>query len=856
MNNFYLYVFLFVLFFNCTPHKAPAQWNPDAGVIPSYTWTAGITTSSGGNGAEVNDHNDQTCWQSAAPLPYGFISKPNQNILHGLGAAGNYASSGSSNHQNATDANLGNSASVTGSGYVWFELLLNAPSPLISLSLKCSVNEPINIFAHHPNGDSTFIATWNSTDNFSWKRFNMNLSDVSSIKLSSATGFQIFEIAAIATPLTEFITLDFGQTKTIQWIESRHWAGGKASATKALGSLDKINWFQIAELDPNALRTVTTYLSQPVNTSYLKIEHTLIDVDYAKVFVWEVNAWNGYGPFGQMPAPTKSSYPVSEIIGINGIWGWGHDMYSGNIAPGKGPDKFNKIATHARNFHNMHWDITNPNITPDYSRMATSGTQALSWLNWDKEYKAWKDAGLKVTASILFTEKSMPHSIWNNPYSAGYNYGYSFARHFGPTNGNGLVETFEAGNEPWDYPASFYNEVVKGMVQGVKDGDPAMKVFTCALQSAFPHTESANGGNYMGARLPNQIAPLIDGLNVHHYSYANDVNGKRIGVHPEHIQSSVRALLNDLRFRDVNLPGKKIYVTEWGWDSEGAGEDCTHTECVSELEQAVYAVRGAMLFIRLGVDRLTWYFYSNGGGGLYSRSGLVGSSATNFSEKQSFRSFQAMMDKIENKYFLDVYQENDDAWVYRFGDANGKTTHLVAWKPVNGNDTSTTIVQLNIQHFADSVWQIAGHSPTGEPAQELTSFDEATKTLTLKVSAIPIIAKVLPDSLYGIVPDTTVSIFPVPASENYNVHYFPNPTSDGFNVSYHLEKESAVELSIFNSKGELVSQPLNKTLQQGDHLLKISGNDFSAGIYYCIFKAMNHLNQIAFTSKEKLVVVK
>jgi hypothetical protein len=37
------------------------------------------------------------------------------------------------------------------------------------------------------------------------------------------------------------------------------------------------------------------------------------------------------------------------------------------------------------------------------------------------------------------------------------------------------------------------------------------------------------------------------------------------------------------------MPGKPVFITEWGWDSDGAGENCVgdqyHSVCVSAYEQ-------------------------------------------------------------------------------------------------------------------------------------------------------------------------------------------------------------------------------------------------------------------------------
>lgn len=727
-----------LLLFLLCPFLVSAQWNPDAGVIPSYTWNATVIASSGSNGANVIDRDDQTNWQSGAPLPNGFMSNAGQNIFKNFCELGFCKHSAVKNAAHATDANLSSSAVVSGSGNAWFMLAPVMKGALHSVSVKCLVSAPLKIYAHFATGDSSLLATLTAEDNYKWKRFETDMKNVAALTVQSTADFTLFEIAATGKPLTESVVVDFGKVQRVGWVETRHWAGGKAASTALYASVDNQKWQLLSALNPDALLKVTTRLQLPVDARYLKIEHTLKETDYAKVFVWEINAWDEFGPFGKMPEAKKATSTVAEIMGINGIWGWGYDKYSDNMQQGEGQKKFRSIVTHARNFHDMHWDVKDPDNIPDYSKMATSGTAALSWLNWDREYRAWKDAGLKVDVTIKYSSKSLPQAVWDNPYYAAYYYANTFARHFGPTYGNGLVDVFEAGNEPWDYPAEFFTQIQKGMMEGAKAGDPALTVLPCALQCGFPSEETKNGGNYAGARLTADMAKYMDAFNAHHYSYASDTNGKRRGIYPEHPESSARAILNDIRFCEANLPGKKIYVTEWGWDSDGAGEECAHSECVSELEQAIYGIRGAMFFMRLGVSRLTWYFFANGKGGLYSRSGLLGSAKTGFQEKQAFNAFQKLIELLGDRYFLRVLQENDEAYVYQFGDAQGNATHLVAWRPVAGSDTAATTIQMDFHAEVREAWTLDGISRQ-QGISSIARYDKATQKLHLNLTARPVV---------------------------------------------------------------------------------------------------------------------
>jgi len=243
----------------------------------------------------------------------------------------------------------------------------------------------------------------------------------------------------------------------------------------------------------------------------------------------------------------------------------------------------------------------------------------------------------------------------------------------------------------------------------------------------------------------------------------------------------MRGILNDLRFRDANFPGKKMFVSEWGWDSDGAGESCTHNECVSETAQAIYGVRYAMMLSRLGVDDMSWFFYANGNSSssLFTRSGLTGSSATSFMKKKSFIAFQALLHHIGDYSFLDTLEENDDHWVYLFGDSTGTPTYIIGWRPVDESDGSISSTSIPIVYAPDSAWTISGLTGTGTDA---TPPAYSGGIMTLPLSGVPLVVK-LQDA-----PFTSISY---DVEEKVTAH--PNPTTgDVIIQGYDLSKGNIV----------------------------------------------------------------
>ncbi len=736
-----------VAYIVCLAQFVWAQWNPYAGVVNSLTQGATLITSSGGSAALAVDGDNNTAWQSGNPnaaLPLGYLARQDLNILYGVGSTSRFHASASANSLKTTDGDLGSFSTISIAGSnAWASYDFISPIELRTLTVKCGVPASIRIYAYRSAIDSVLIATLTTGDNFATKKFSPLLNSVIKIKLICNARFSLFELGAMAAFPTEYLIVDLLQSREVGYIQTRFWSDSSAVAGAIYLSSNGSSWTLADTLNPYAFKTVIVRPPVPVQARYVKIELSLVERDYAKCSVWEVRVYDRHGPYGKFPAPQPQTLAVKDILGVNGLWGWGHNMFSNSIPQGQGPTRFSTFSSHGRNYHNMYWDVDDPDDIPDYANQPFGLAQW--WLDWDREYAAWNAAGLKVQASIQFSEWTPPTRManWDNPYLAAYNYGFAFARHFGPTYGNGLVDVMEVGNEPWTYPASFYLEVLRGMLAGANAGDPALKLLPCALQAGDPSTEDALGGNWLGARLTPTEAPLIDGINVHHYSFTYNQAGTRIAVEPEHPESDMRGVVNDINFRNANLPGKKIYLSEWGWDSDGAGEGCTFGECVSENEQALYAVRGAMMFMRLGIDRITWYFYGNQASGhLFSRSGLEGQ-PPGYTPKKALYSFQSFVHLLGGSYFLDTLREDNSAWIYLFGDSAGNPTHIVAWRPIKGDDNSSMQISLNTTLRPDSAWMITGLTATGEQAA-LPAY--ASGVMDLVVSSAPLVIKVTPSN--------------------------------------------------------------------------------------------------------------
>ena len=89
-----------------------------------------------------------------------------------------------------------------------------------------------------------------------------------------------------------------------------------------------------------------------------------------QVYVWEIDAYDDSGVSGGPPSPRRNPVSLREMVGVNGIWGWGWGKSSTALSAGQGAALYAPVASYGRNYHNLNWDVHDPDEKPDYVRMA------------------------------------------------------------------------------------------------------------------------------------------------------------------------------------------------------------------------------------------------------------------------------------------------------------------------------------------------------------------------------------------------------------------------------------------------------------------------------------------------------
>ena len=81
-------------------------------------------------------------------------------------------------------------------------------------------------------------------------------------------------------------------------------------------------------------------------------------------------------------------------------------------------------------------------------------------------YGNWNKAGYSIDVSLMFDDTKP--LAWKNLSRDAWGYGFQFARFFGPTGNQKLVEAVEIGNEPGKYDDPTYRLLFENTARGMR----------------------------------------------------------------------------------------------------------------------------------------------------------------------------------------------------------------------------------------------------------------------------------------------------------------------------------------------------------------------------------------------------
>jgi hypothetical protein len=331
-----------------------------------------------------------------------------------------------------------------------------------------------------------------------------------------------------------------------------------------------------------------------------------------------------------------------------------------------------------RDYHPFEWDMgKETDFVPRFP-------EARNRVNWNDVYGSWKKEGFETDLCVMLN--GIPPDSWKDVPRDARAYGQALARAFGPSSEKKLVSSIEVGNEPGNYPDEKYRAVFQAMAQGLREGDPKVRILTCNM------IVGKSGGYEKSVDCVKGLEALYDVLNIHTYAMAEGwPTWKR--SYPEDPKLKFLTTVQDLiDWRNANAKGKEIWVTEFGWDAstkpnKTTGDFAKWDGNVSDEKQAQYLVRAWLLFSAMDVRRAYMYFFNDEDEpSFHAASGLT----RNFQPKPSFHA-TAHLHRVLAEYRFSRVIEKKAGELYAFEyvhAANPKKKVLVAWSPTGSGRTA------------------------------------------------------------------------------------------------------------------------------------------------------------------------
>ena len=426
---------------------------------------------------------------------------------------------------------------------------------------------------------------------------------------------------------------------------------------------------------------------------------------------------------GATTLPDGGALPktVRSYIGVNG-----------NI--GDDPAKLAPIGI-VREYHNWGWIADNYAASPAYPALGYTFMNFNGW-DWDDYYYSLIDAGASAFPAVQGSVPWMngdaaipPVSGGDDPtaaasYVAHADAMFQIAARYGATvvpdaklklstspaqthrSGLGMLQYYEDFNEE-DNAAAFTPAAMAAMASADDDGDQGRLGSTFGVKNADPSAKFVMGG--LSGKYPpgkvwlTSITDYLDGMrawakdhragdfpsdviNVHYYSFppaGPGTPGPALSPEADHVKDKLAGVV---AYRDANLPGKQIWWTEFGYDTNSAstlgtpalgGND-------SKIVQAQWLVRELLIGMSVGLDRATLFELDDTGPdapGVFVTCGLQTSTGT---KKPSYFFVATLRTRLGTMSFTaEQPSGNPNVMIYKFADTVSGGGAFVVWSPTS-----------------------------------------------------------------------------------------------------------------------------------------------------------------------------
>jgi hypothetical protein len=282
-----------------------------------------------------------------------------------------------------------------------------------------------------------------------------------------------------------------------------------------------------------------------------------------------------------------------------------------------------------------------------------------------------------------------------------------------------------------------------GKTFGIKNADPQAKLVMgglAGLSLDYVKTMKAWADTHRNGSFP------ADVINFHHYS--NDGGEQQQqghgGVSPEADTLRERAaVLVDYCYR--NLPGKEVWVTEFGYDTNPMSPQRAPVigHYSQEEVQGQWLVRSYLALAAAGVDRAAMYMLRDVNASdatQFSSSGLTSSKETGWKPKPSWFYVHTLHDRLAGMRFGgELPSGNTKVKVYRFASVTKPGGAYVLWCPTSDG---TIVPQYALSLLGKPAKALQVTLTAGQAAGITNPLPIPKNTVILDVSERPVIVLV------------------------------------------------------------------------------------------------------------------
>lgn len=348
------------------------------------------------------------------------------------------------------------------------------------------------------------------------------------------------------------------------------------------------------------------------------------------------------------------------------------------------PPLYAPVTRLVRDYHPFNWDVG------DQTDYALQFPFARNRVDWGSLYGEWRKAGYSIHDTVMFDDT--PPAKWKDLPRDARTYGLAYARFFGPSGAQKLVDSVEIGNEPGGYDDASYRTLFENAARGMREGDPRLRISTCAV-FARP-----SGAYHKDIATLKGLESLYDIINVHSYAQLEGYPTWRRSYPEDPRLGFLKDIRDVVAWRNANAPGKPVWLTEFGWDAttkpSPAEGDFKNWVGVTDTQQAQYLVRAFLVFSALDLDRAYIYFFNDDDSpSVHGSSGLT----RHFQPKPSFHAVAHLYHTLGGYRFSRIVASKPNALnIYEFRQGLDPSKRVWAvWSPTDGT-SGTRKIRLSL----------------------------------------------------------------------------------------------------------------------------------------------------------------